>query len=30
VIVRWELSDLLDQIEKRLAARDAIPAGETA
>jgi hypothetical protein len=27
VIVRWELSDLLDETEKRLAARDAIPAG---
>lgn len=30
VIVRWELSDLLDEIDRRLAARDAIPAGGAA
>lgn len=30
VIVRWELSDLLDEIDKRLAARDAASAGGAA
>jgi hypothetical protein len=30
VIVRWELSDLLDEVDKRLAAGDAAPAGGAA
>jgi hypothetical protein len=29
MIVRWELSDLLDEIDKRLAAGDATSAGGT-